>query len=348
MQNMFNVLYDSFKKLAEDPQEPIDLEPLPDLLWNELNMISQARYFSPQFGISATRTAYYETRVLPLANVKGMSLEELERTWRVRMLVYYFQDDLQIHKWIVSQLPPDIPNSQKFRDCLVFLNKELSFAQRCYDEIIERIRSNPIALHTHGLVEMEQLSPKVHTKSFKHLLREILKNTKRIFPDETDRESLINEALGERYAQLRDMPFYKRISQFQNTQLAVKRDLIDYRREQRRQSTYPKGGLVSLDILTPEHKSLQIPQQEELPSEADPNDALVADIKNTLGDAVAKTAEVYFEIYFKQDNSGKKQDEPGKKVKQQQVVKACGKNRKTTRRHIKKIDKFLLERMKKN
>jgi biotin operon repressor len=54
---------------------------------------------------------------------------------------------------------------------------------------------------------------------------------------------------------------------------------------------------------------------------------------------VAKTAEVYLEIYFQQG---------GKKVKQQKVAQNLGKSRKTISRHIDKIEKFLREKMKKN
>jgi len=104
----------------------------------------------------------------------------------------------------------------------------------------------------------------------------------------------------------------------------------------------PDGSKVPmLEILTTEYEFLQTQPEEELPREDDPHDNLVEEIRAVYGDDVAETAKVYFEIYFQQD-------EPGEKVKQQQVARATGKNRKTISRHIPKIENFLKERMKKN
>jgi len=99
--------------------------------------------------------------------------------------------------------------------------------------------------------------------------------------------------------------------------------------------------VLTLEFLEGKHESLQTQPLDELPSEADPYDALVADIREVHGNNVAETAEVYFEIYFQQD-------EKEKKVNLQQVAKRLRKNRKTISRHIEKIENFLRERMKKN
>ncbi len=303
---MYNVLYDTFKKLADDPQEPIDLEPLPGLLRNEIEMISQTRYFSPQQVYMMLADAAYDIRILSLPNVGAMSLEELERAWRVRMVVYYVQDDPQIQRWIMNSLPPDIPNQRKLYDSIVFLNRELKFAQGCYDEIIKRIRSKPTTLATHGLVEMwreemmqldPQFAQEVRTRSFKYLRSELLRE--RIIPDKSERESLINEALGKRGAELAEMPYYKRISEFKNTVIAVRQDMKDWLKKQRRQKRFPEDGFVSLDAEVENEKGGSIPMLELLEDKYPAVELKFTDGKREqLDEAIGKKARRFLELSY--------------------------------------------------
>ena len=342
---MYNVLYDTFKKLADDPQEPTDLAPLPDLLRNEIEMISQARYFSPQqVDIIVTR-AVNEARLLVLP--PPTSLEELERAWRVRGVVLIVLDNPEIQNLIENRLLPTVPNQRKLYDSIVFLNKEGIFARKCHDEIVKRIKSDPIAHQTLGFVEFGS------TDACQYLAKELMRATRQPHLPADEQKERINAFLGMRHAELKQMPYNQRLAAFGKTIISVERDIIDELKSPQtkfernlvsydQEIKHANGSKISmLEILNAEHESFQTPHEEELPSEADPYDNLVEEIKAVHGNDVAETAKVYFEIDFQQEKSGKK-------VKQQQVAQALGKNRKTISRHIKQIEKFLRERMKKN
>ena len=337
---MYNVLYDTFKKLADDPQEPIDLEPLPGLLRNEIEMISQARYFSPQQVDIIVTHAVNDARLLVLP--PPMSLEELERAWRVRGVVLIVLDDPEIQESVSNRLPATIKNQHKLYDSIVFLNKEGIFARKCHDEIVTRLQNDPTALNTLGLVEFES------TDAYQYLTKKAKDATRQSHLPTDEKEELINYFLGKHTAELKQMPYYQRLGAFGKTIINVKRKIIDELRPKQnkfernlvsynQEVEHANGSKISmLEILNAENESFQTQQMEELPGEDDPYDNLVEEIKAVHGDDVAKTAKVYFEIYFQQEKGGKK-------VKQKQIAEALGKSRKTIGRHIRKIEKFLRE-----
>lgn len=265
---MFDLLYHTFKKLADDPQEPIDPKPLPDLLRNEIEMISQARYFASRQIDLITTYAVYEARLLILPHVESMSLEDLERAWRVRAVVLIVLDEKEIQHLIANRLPPDIPNQRRLYNSILFLNRERRFAKRCRNEMLKRVQNNPVALHTLGLVEFEDAN------AAKFLVGKLKKKTSDIFLPTDEREEKINALLGIRSAELRRMPYHQRLAAFGKTITSVYRDIID---ELRLAQQKFEGGFVSydeekkymdgskvpmLEMLTAEHESLQTQPEE--------------------------------------------------------------------------------------
>lgn len=338
---MFNVLYDTFKKLADDPQEPIDLAPLPDLLKNEIEMISQTRYFSPQqVDIIVTR-AVNEARLLLLPPLEVVSLEELEHAWRVRGNVLIVLDDPSMQELLANRLLPNIPNRRKLYDSIVFLNRELRFARECFGEITKRIQSSPVARNTLGLVMDPKDSDYLRQKqaeAYSELQRmscRIARNVGRQIEDGED-------ALHDWTTKLHSMPFHQKIQRLGATYKAIHDSLIDQQRRADRHEHISLDDMKTPDghqttrpgELESKYKSLQTQPQEKLPKDIDVYLELVGDIREAHGDTVAEIAEVYFEIYFQKD----------KKVKQQQIAQKLGINRRTVYRAIEEIEKFCASR----
>ena len=142
-----------------------------------------------------------------------------------------------------------------------------------------------------------QFAQEVRTRSFKYLRSELLRE--RIIPDKSERESLINEALGKRGAELAEMPYYKRISEFKNTVIAVRQDMKDWLKKQRRQKRFPEDGFVSLDAEVENEKGGSIPMLELLEDKYPAVELKFTDGKREqLDEAIGKKARRFLELSY--------------------------------------------------
>jgi hypothetical protein len=140
--------------------------------------------------------------------------------------------------------------------------------EKCFDALIKHTGKEPVAFHTHCLVnlpqdlseelsdepllkgqkkQLERLRRKIQPKSYRYLLNYFLKTTRRIIPDASERESLFDEAIGKFATHLLSMPPHKRIGEYKNVEPAVKCDLKDWSKNQRRKKRHSKGDVVSLN-----------------------------------------------------------------------------------------------------
>lgn len=339
----FNQMCNEILKILKEDDQWLPL--IRQSLWNWLNVLGQHFFFSKLEDSIIRDAARIEAELLLVLIDREMPTDELAAETVIRAFPFWMfiiEDNLSD---AAKQFKATRRNDISFYNSWVHIIWDIRIAQRHHSLLIERIRANPVAQNTIRLLveEAEQAA----YKSLKNLIRE---KAKFRIPVE-EKESLINLFLGEQIAKLQNMPSSKMCREAFYTDRVIWADLIDVlRKEKRMPDTMSldatieneSGEQISMsEVLSAQHAALQTQPQEELNRDVDIYDELVVDIRDAHGDEVAKTAKVYFEIYFQRDG-------PGKKVKQQQVAKALGKNRKTISRHMKKIENYVRERMKKS
>lgn len=230
-----------FEQTAEAEQAKYWQPLIYPLVWHEVNIISQRRYFTRAEELNIEAKAKYIAKYVILPPVKTNFDVLLEET-AFRGLVLDVFHSAEIHFYFAQRCSPTVPNEISFLNSLTYLREQEGLFVRGLQEVIKRIRNNWAADLALGATETGK------TTFTQRLQNELAEQTSWMSLPEHTRLDKIGDSVQDWLFKLMEMPVMTRYKNSFLTAQNVERDLNDeYRRLTKTKKGNVEAGMKSLD-----------------------------------------------------------------------------------------------------
>lgn len=264
MNHLVKHLCNLFEQMAETEQAEHWQPLIYPLVWHEVNVISQRRYFTRDEWLNLEATAKYIARYVILPPVKEVEFDVLLEESAFRGLVLGFFHDAEIHTHFAQKCDPTARNEISFLNSLTHLWEQVRLFERGIQEVIKRIRDNSAAYYTLGVTETGAIA------FTQRLQNELAEQTSWMSLPEYKRLDTIGTSVQDWLYKLVGEPVMERYKKSFLTALNVKRDLIDaHRRLKNTKKGRAEAGTTSLYEEVETKDGDTVPMLEIIPAPPD-------------------------------------------------------------------------------